>query len=120
LAPPSAQLLVWGRPQLCLLVSLLFCLLYWRYSWRNVPLNALVVLVYLCTLTLEWQQFGLPDPPVTLSSNGAPRKGFVFGLFLYSTPTVYVCLRALLLLPLLLILRASRKLPANQLLKAAP
>ncbi|MEM7574366.1 MAG: 2-amino-4-hydroxy-6-hydroxymethyldihydropteridine diphosphokinase [Bacteroidota bacterium] len=101
-----------GRFWVCLTIFATTLLLFRFYNWRNVRLNATILIAYLFSVYLEYMAFGLPE---LRTENWHPNsflngKGNLTELFIAITPLVYLCLRLALAIPLIQTFRRSRQL----------
>ena len=86
------------------LQGIIFLFLLYYYDWTSRPVNLGIVLAYVLVIVGELLVIGLPSKAAYLQETGL-RKGLLFDGFVAMLPLLYLAFRAMLVIPLIQLLR---------------
>lgn len=91
----------------CLITGSLILVINAFYNWRNFELNLLIVVIYLLIYFVELFMIGIPNQ--TIGFTRKMSKGILLELIMFTVPYVYSMMRVALIIPLIQIYFASKK-----------
>lgn len=87
--------------QITVVIGMLLMLIYFFYDWRQVEWNVGIFILYVVILILEIIFFGMPNSPIEFG--GSLSTGVLLEFALMSLPSIYVCMRILMAIPLIFV-----------------